>query len=180
MNLYINNDIVLEPLSPAHAGPVFDLIEANRSHLSEWLTWVERMQNRADFEQFVEDSGRRADEGFEAPFVILYKGEIAGRIGIYYINKPFRFGSIGYWLGEKFQGKGIIVQSSEAITEYGFNALGLNRIEIRCAVGNDKSRAVAERLGFQHEGIMRDGEFLNGAFIDLHVFSMLKKEWDLR
>lgn len=87
MNIHISNDIILEPLSPAHAGPVFDLIENNRSHLSEWLTWVERMQKPADFEQFVEDSGRRAAEGLEAPFVIRYQGEIAGRIGIYYINK---------------------------------------------------------------------------------------------
>ncbi|HNE27806.1 MAG TPA: GNAT family protein [Saprospiraceae bacterium] len=180
MNIHISNDIILEPLSPAHAGPVFDLIENNRSHLSEWLTWVERMQKPADFEQFVEDSGRRAAEGLEAPFVIRYQGEIAGRIGIYYINKPFRFGSIGYWLGEQFQGKGIIVQSCIGITDYGFNALGINRIEIRCATGNLKSRAVAERLGFRHEGIMRDGELLQGAFIDLHVFSMLKKEWEQR
>lgn len=180
MSIYINNDITLELLTQQHAAPVFDLIDTNRSHLSEWLTWVERMQKREDFGQHIEDAARRAAEGLELSCIIRYQGDVAGRIGIYYINKPFRFGSIGYWLADQFQGKGIIVQSCIGILDYGFNTMGLNRIEIRCAVGNHKSRAVPERLGFKLEGVMRDGELLQGKFVDLYVFSMLKKEWEQR
>ena len=55
---------------------------------------------------------------------------------------------------------------------------GLNRIEIKCAVGNNKSRAIPQKLQFKQEGILRQAELLNGKFIDLYLYAMLKEEWE--
>ena len=55
--------------------------------------------------------------------------------------------------------------------------MGANRIEIKCGVGNDRSRHVPQRLDFTFEGIERDGELVNGQFIDIEVYSLLKREW---
>lgn len=85
-----------------------------------------------------------------------------------------KIGSVGYWLSEEFQGKGIVLRSVEKLVDYCFTELLLNRIEIKCGTKNYKSQAIAEKIGFQKEGIIREGEFLHNAFSDLFCYSLLK------
>jgi ribosomal-protein-serine acetyltransferase len=58
-----------------------------------------------------------------------------------------------------------------------FRNMEMNRIQIRCGVGNEKSSAIPRRLGFKYEGTERNGERHNQRYIDLEVFSLLKHEW---
>jgi ribosomal-protein-serine acetyltransferase len=55
--------------------------------------------------------------------------------------------------------------------------MGMNRVTIRCATANTASEKVALRLGFNFEGVERDGERYHDLFLDLKVFSLLKKEF---
>jgi ribosomal-protein-serine acetyltransferase len=64
-----------------------------------------------------------------------------------------------------------------ALVEVGFRDLGLHRIEIRAGVGNTRSRAIPERLGFVPEGIERGGERGSNGFYDLVVYAILDDEW---
>jgi ribosomal-protein-serine acetyltransferase len=56
--------------------------------------------------------------------------------------------------------------------------MGMNRVQIKVGVKNKKSAAVPKRLNFTFEGIERDGEYLNGVYIDLEVYSVLKRDWN--
>lgn len=56
-----------------------------------------------------------------------------------------------YWLAEDFQGRGIMSDTLRVVIEYVFAELELHRIEITCAVGNDKSSALPKKLGFTFE-----------------------------
>ena len=100
-----------------------------------------------------------------------------GRIGLHHLNNQNKIGEIGYWLADGLQGRGIITKCCTAIINHGFTQLGLNRIEIKCGTGNSKSRAVAEKLQFKSEGILRQAELLNGKYIDLYLYAMLKEDW---
>lgn len=51
--------------------------------------------------------------------------------------------------------------------------MNLNRIELRCAAGNEPSKRVAERLGFALEGVLRQDEYLHDLFVDQHVYGLL-------
>ncbi|WP_343076315.1 GNAT family protein [Pullulanibacillus sp. KACC 23026] len=86
-------------------------------------------------------------------------------------------GTIGYWLGQGFQGKGIMTKALEAVIHYGFTELNLNRIEIQAAVGNKKSRALPESLGFKEEGRIRQAEWLYDHYVDHVVYGLLVKDW---
>ncbi|WP_145453304.1 GNAT family N-acetyltransferase, partial [Staphylococcus epidermidis] len=89
-----------------------------------------------------------------------YKDKIVGVAGFNEFDWNNRSGSIGYWLDKHYTGKGIIIRSVGALTNFAFTELKLNRVEIRAAKENLKSRAIAEKLGFRMEGCIREAEWL--------------------
>ena len=70
-----------------------------------------------------------------------------------------------------------MTEACRAMLNYGFDVLGLNKIEIRCATGNTRSCAIPRRLGFTQEGIIRQAEWLYDHYVDLVLYWMLASEW---
>lgn len=71
-----------------------------------------------------------------------------------------------------------MTRAVDFLCKYAFEELGLNRVQITCAVGNTPSSNIPKRLGFQFEGVERAGElFANGEFVDIEVYSLLKDEY---
>jgi ribosomal-protein-serine acetyltransferase len=85
--------------------------------------------------------------------------------------------SLGYWLAEEACGNGIMRQSVAACVQYAFEKQAMNRLYIRCATGNERSRRIPEALGFTREGVQRQAEWLYDHFVDLDVYSILAAEW---
>jgi len=177
MKIQVDENITLEFLQEIHAESLFNVVYSNREYLREWLPWVDNMQTVANFSHYISDSKKRAAEKTDFGFAIILDKNIIGRIGMHHINQQNKIGEIGYWLADGQQGKGIVTNCCMAMIKFGFTELQLNRIEIKCGVGNHRSRAIAEKLKFREEGILREAEWLNGKFIDLHLYAMLKEEW---
>ncbi len=157
--------------------PLFGRIEECRPHLRRWLPWVDSVQSAADTKIFIERGLEQAarEDGFHA--AMLEDGLILGAIGLHHIDQMHRNASIGYWIGERFVGRGIVTRCCRALVEHLFIDLNLHRVEIRAAVENRRSRAIPERLGFREEGLTRDGEWLYDHYVDLVVYSLLEEEW---
>lgn len=174
----IDEDLELRLLELYHSQELFELIDGSRSHLKMYLPWVDNTISASDTKAFIENSKKQyaASNGFDAG--IWYKGELAGVIGFHSINRSIKEISIGYWLSQKSLGKGLITRACKELINFAFNNYKMNRVEIRCAEDNFKSRAIPERLGFTQEGIIRDGELLNDGYVDLVVYGLLKKEWE--
>jgi ribosomal-protein-serine acetyltransferase len=101
-------------------------------------------------------------------------------VGIIGLNRLDRFHKqteIGYWLAEECQGRGIMTACCRTLVDFVFREYGLHRVEIRAAVGNTKSRAIPERLGFTHEGTLREAEWVNDRFVDGAVYAVLEHDW---
>jgi ribosomal-protein-serine acetyltransferase len=173
----IDDTISLELIDFHHAGPLYQLVKENRSHLRVWLPWVDYMRTPEDFKRYIDNSKQRYANHVETGYIIMANDSMIGRIGVYNIDMHNKHASIGYWLDQQWMGKGIITNACKAVITLAFKELGLNRIEIRCGTENYKSQAIAERLGFKKEGIIRQGEFVNSRFIDLLVYAVLKEEW---
>lgn len=175
--IQIDEELSLGLFEKRHAKELAELIDSSRSYLREWLPWVDYSKTTADSEQFIKLSLEQfaRNDGFQ--LAILYKGSIAGIIGLHSINWSNRSTSIGYWLGEGFQGNGIMTRACTAVISYCFEELELHRIEIRAATGNEKSQAIPERLGFQKEGCIRESEWLYDHFVDQNVYGLIKKEY---
>jgi ribosomal-protein-serine acetyltransferase len=180
MIIRVDDTTSLEFLEEIHAESLYSIVNANRAYLREWLPWVDSMQTVANFKQHIIDTNKRAAAKTDFGYAIIIDKNIVGRIGMHYINPQNKIGEIGYWLASGMQGKGILTKCCIALIDHGFTVLDLNRIEIKCAVANDKSRAIPEKLRFNREGLLRQAQLLNGKFVDLYLYAMLKEEWKQR
>lgn len=87
--------------------------------------------------------------------------------------------SIGYWISEEYEGRGIITASVQKLISYAFEKMGVNRIVILCDSDNERSARVAEKLGFTLEGIIQRDEKRYGAFYNYKIYALLKNEREL-
>jgi ribosomal-protein-serine acetyltransferase len=180
MILKIDEEISLELINEDHAEQLFEMVDSNRQHLKEWLPWVDSMVSVESFNNHISFCKKKEAEGTDYAFIIMFNNNMAGRIGIHYIDAANRIASIGYWMGEGFQGKGIMTRSCTAIVDHCFHVLDMNRVQIKAATGNKKSRAIAEKLNFKNEGTLRQAELVNEKFLDIVLYAMLKEEWESR
>jgi ribosomal-protein-serine acetyltransferase len=173
----IDEKTELRLLELRHAEELFTLTEQNRLHLREWLPWVDSSASYEDAIRFLKSALEQYAQnlGFQAG--IWYQRKLVGVIGFHRIEWGNRRTSIGYWLSQNYQGKGLVTKACAALIEYAFSDLRLNRIEIRCATGNQKSCAIPERLGFTKEGVIRQAEWLYDHYVDHNVFGLLASEW---
>jgi ribosomal-protein-serine acetyltransferase len=175
--LPVNETTVLEMIDYHHAERLQELVKANRHYLRQWLPWVDHMRTVEDFRAYIYNSKQRMAAKMELGYVILVEHVMVGRLGLYHIDPHNKCASIGYWLDQQHQGKGILTRCVQELIKYSFTELGLNRIEIRCGTANYKSQAIPERLHFKKEGTIRQGEFVDNQFIDLYIYSLIKEEW---
>lgn len=175
MMLRVTPTIRLELITDHHALPIFDMVNNNRNYLRTWLPFVDRMLTVDVAMSFVKGTQERNRLGTEYAFVIYENDEPVGRIGVYKVDLSNRIGEIGYWLIEHKQGKGIVTQACQTMIDFCFDTLNLNRIELKCGIGNTRSIAIPQRFGFKHEGVIHDGEWLHDHYIDLALFAFLKK-----
>lgn len=175
--LPINQDIHLQLLMPKDAEILVSALKENQDHLKQWLIWAVELPSIYDYQTKIIPSWlqKLADNnGFEVG--IFLKNTLVGMIGLHYIDWKNKTTEIGYWISEAYQGKGIITTTVQALTDYCFDELQLNRVMIRAAAENKKSCAIPKRLGFIHEGITREAQFLHGNYHDLVCYSILRKD----
>lgn len=170
-------DVVIRSFTLDDLTELCELVKANRAFLREWLPWADRISDPRDEAPYIEmamDKESRG-EGFEGG--IYVRGILAGSIGLHYISEDTRSTEIGYWLAEQYTGSGVMTACARTVLAYCFTEYKLNRVEIRAAGANLKSRAIPERLGFRLEGLLRQFHTLHGKLHDLAIYGMLAHEW---
>ncbi|MFB9973698.1 GNAT family N-acetyltransferase [Allobacillus sp. SKP2-8] len=174
----VDEEISLKLIDEGDAETVFKLTDQSRDYLREWLPWIDMTTEIGDTRNFIKASKKMYAESKGLNTVILYNGEAAGIAGFNEVDWQNKIAYIGYWLGEGFQGKGIMTRATQALVDYAFEQLNLHKVDIRAAEENQKSRSIPERLGFQEEGKIRAGELLYGKYVDHVVYGLLKDEWE--
>ena len=173
----IDEDLALKLVTIQDAPRIFELTDESRTYLKQWLPWLDTTKTVQDTESYIKFTLKLFTDNKGLNTAIVYKGEIVGIAGFNDINWSNRTAYIGYWLGEFYQGHGIMTRVAKALTEYAFAELKLNKVEIRAAQGNQKSRSIPERLGYVNEGCIRNAEWLYDQYVDHEVYGMLASEW---
>ena len=99
-----------------------------------------------------------------------------GAGGLNSLSKEHKKAEIGFWLISDFWGQGIMIEAMPLICSYGFNKLGLHRIEGIVETENTNCKSAMAKLDFQHEGTMKDCEIKNDKFISLDIYAKLNQK----
>lgn len=166
----------LVQLQAEDAEELFLLTDANREHLRRWLPWLDRTRVVGATVDFIAFTQREAEAGAGLHLGIFEQTILVGVCGYNRIDRANRCGHIGYWLSAEAQGRGIMSRGVAALTSYGFAARDLHRQTIACAVENRASAGVAERCGYQFEGISRDAEWLYDHFVSHRNYARLRSD----
>ncbi|MBK9478992.1 MAG: GNAT family N-acetyltransferase [Bacteroidetes bacterium] len=179
MKLEINEQLYLQLLEPEHSSELYTLMCKNAEYYITWFPWIANMQSEEFISNYIKDSKQRTAEGTEYAFALFLGTKMIGRLGIYRINLINKIGEIGYWIDQDYEGKGYIKKACERVLQFAFNDLHLNRMELKCASDNIRSKHTAQRLHFTYEGTLRQAEQHQRGALDLLLFSLLKEEWEV-
>ena len=171
--LKLADGLTLNHLVPEDAGELHRMVMTNEAHLAPWMPWVVDKKRRDDTVGFIEMCTKQFSDGRGFNGIIRLDGALVGCCGYNGIDVYNRSTTLGYWLSREHTGKGIMSRVVTALVDHAFLDLELHRIEIRCATENRASRAIPERLGFHHEGTLREAEWLGGQPRDLEVYALI-------
>lgn len=121
----------------------------------------------------------RNAERFTATNLAICDGDgPIGSVGLTLRDADYRHSAeIGYWLGKPYWGRGITTVAVRAVTAYGFETLGLIRLEAHIFARNTASARVLEKAGYQREGLLRRASMKEGEALDNVLYAILKEEW---
>ncbi|MFC3886091.1 GNAT family N-acetyltransferase [Bacillus songklensis] len=120
----------------------------------------------------------RSREGIRWGLINKETNRLIGTCGFHRIEKINRKAELGYDLSPDYWQQGFMTEAARRIVEFGFNDMGLHRIEAYYFEDNLASRQLLLKLGFQREGNLKGRFFKHGEFVDAVVAALLKPEYD--
>jgi ribosomal-protein-serine acetyltransferase len=158
----LGDGAALRPFRVDDADELHAVIAANRDRLRPWMPWAD--QDIDGTRRYLRDATMATRDVQSA---ITLDGRMVGTIGLVH---PAGYPMLGYWLSEEAQGRGIMTRAVLAYVEHVFADLGYERVELRAAVDNTRSRAVAERTGFELVRVVPDAAVIDGRSVDHVVY----------
>jgi ribosomal-protein-serine acetyltransferase len=168
--------LVLEPIEPQHADALWAGTEASLPELSRWMLWAVGA-TRQGTETFSVEAEREWAEGTGFHFSMFQEDDLVGALGLEVRAPVNRIGEIGYWVRSDRAGRGLATEGAEAVVAFGFEVVGLYRIELRAGVENLASQRVAAKLGFTREGTLRKGCPGGPEPYDCHLYGLLQEDF---
>jgi len=168
--------IILRQLKKADDKSLFKY--ANDRLISQY-TMVPYPYTLAMAQAFIKDTAKKikADVSYDFGIVAEGSGEVVGMTAIRVIEGKAKVGEIGYWLGRKYWGKGIVSEAVTMMLKFAFKDLKLNKVHAKVMRPNTASIKILGKNNFMLEGMLRKHEYKLGKIHDVLVFGLLKEEY---
>ena len=150
-----------------------EIVLRNREHLQTYMQWMTVDYSIEHARKFIFEGIKNRLDKLTLGLALVRDGALIGSTGFNRLDWAARVCEIGYWIDRDVEGKGVVTRACQAMIDYAFDELEMNRVEIRCSTENRRSSAVPKRLGFKLEGTLRQAEVLNGRPHDFLVFGLL-------
>ncbi len=153
-----------------------DLTVKNLDRLRRWEPWAQAEPDVDGLREFTRARMTAWVEGRSIPCIILVDGVMVGSVGAT-INHYSQTVELGYWIDADHEGRGAVSRAVAALLDEVFEDRAVRRAEIRTGAENTRSRALAERLGFVHEGTLRAAMPVGEVRQDVAVYGLLADSW---
>ena len=172
-----DGDISIRPVRLRDARALERELLENRTWLRKWEATNPVGPMSFDVRASIRHLQSNARAGLGLPFIIEYQGELAGQLNVSSISYgSVSMATIGYWVSERFAGKGLTPTAVALASDHCFFSVGLHRIEICIRPENEPSLRVVEKLGFRYEGLRRRFIHINGDWRDHFCFALTVEE----
>ena len=170
-----NEAILLRPNRQNDIDRLYEAVRESIAEVSLWMAWCHPDYSPEESRDWVESRADAWEHGTEYDFVITDSsdGLFLGGCGLNKIDLDHRRANLGYWVRSGRTRRGVATMATRLLARFGFEQLGLNRIEIVTAVGNQASRRVAEKAGATQEGILRNRFIVRDNIYDAVMFSLI-------
>ena len=149
----------------------------SRAFLEKWEPrWASDELERAAWRHRLGRYREDYAQGTAIAFFIFERehGKLAGGITLGNIRHGVsQSGHIGYWMGERYAGRGLMTDAVNVLVRFAFDRLRLHRVEAACIPDNVRSIRVLEKAGFQREGLLRSFLKINGSWQDHYLYARI-------
>lgn len=157
---------------------LYGAVRESIPELAAWLPWAHDAYHRDDSVYWVASRAWAWEHAEEYSFAICdaAAGTLLGGVGLNRLDTPHGTGNLGYWVRSSAVGRGVATEAAGLAARFGFEDVGLRRIEIIAALGNIASCRVAEKLGAVREGTLRERITVRGLVHDAALYALLRAE----
>ncbi len=176
MRTELSNDIVkIRRYCTDDIPSLFEAARESANEMFAWLSWCHPNYTIEESQSFVLSCETDWNEKTRFAFAVLDVNSslFLGGVGLNQFNRKNNFANLGYWVRSSQTGRGAATAATLLAAEFGFENLGLNRIEILTAIGNVASGRVAEKAGAKKEGILRSRILLHNRPQDAVMYSLI-------
>ncbi len=169
--------LALLPATPDLASNVWQATGSSLRELRRWMPFA--MTTSAErTKRFLAETEMLWDQGMAYHFIASRGDRVVGMGAVEILVPSIPTGELAYWIRTKETGKGLATEMVSRLVEFAFGPLNLHRLDLRAGVGNPASNAVARKLGFVHEGTLRESEWGADGPYDAHIWGLLRREWE--
>jgi RimJ/RimL family protein N-acetyltransferase len=167
-------------LTTGDLHPYFSMIEHNRPRLEDYFAGtVSKTLTLEDTAKFLEENVQKAADRTYFPFIIIDNTDdtFIGYIDLKRISWNIPKAELGCFFDERYAGKGIATKALQLATDYFFNEFGIKKLFLRTHPGNTAARRIAEKCGFEIEGLIRcDHITTAGEIVDLLYYGKVNPQ----
>ncbi|WP_029146257.1 GNAT family N-acetyltransferase [Microbacterium luticocti] len=172
-----HGDVSIRLIRPKDARVLQHELMSNRSWLRPWEATSPDGPVSMDMRLGIRRLLQQYRDGNGIPYVMEWQGEVAGQLNVWGIARgSLASATIGYWVSERYAGRGITPTAVALATDVCFGEAGLHRMEICIRPENKASLRVVEKLGFRYEGLRRRYIHIDGDWRDHYAFALTRED----
>ena len=157
---------------------LYEAVRESIDNISPWLPWCHPNYSIEESSIWVQscDSARREDQAYAFVIFDRQTETFVGGVGLSQINRIHQIANLGYWVRSSWTSRGAATTGAYLTAQFGFEELGLQRIEIVVVVENTLSQKVAQKVGAQKEGILRKRLLIHDTPHNAVLYSLVKED----
>ena len=158
-----------------HGDALWAAARTSIAELRPWMPWAID-PHHGDTLAFALAAEKQWDAGAGWNFTIVENEDVIGSVGLDNFDAAVNACNLGYWLRTDRTGRGLMTEAAARVVAFGWDDIGLHRIELRAARANVASARVADKLGFRREGLLRDGSRGADGYHDTYLYALLSSD----
>lgn len=170
--------LILRPFKTADLNAFFEAVSQSAPYLKPWLEWCDSDFDQQQAHEWIAASrlSWQHDYSYELAIFDRFSDNFVGTVSLSAITPLFNSANLGYWISHSYHRQGMATEASLAIIQFGFQILGLTRLEIITHIDNYASQKTALACNAIFECEARNRIFYRNKPINGYVYSLIPQD----